>query len=139
MNRIIDYICAMARINWDAAGIVTTIACAIHCAILPLILSSLPILGINIVNNTGFEYFMILLAFLIGGYSLWHGYRRHHHSFVPVLVFAAGITFLIAKQVWHHYQYWFLPFALVFIVSAHLINYKACRIHNHAHSDDCNH
>jgi hypothetical protein len=27
----------------------------------------------------------------------------------------------------------------VFIVSAHLINYKACRIHNHAHSDDCNH
>jgi hypothetical protein len=24
-------------------------------------------------------------------------------------------------------------------VSAHIINYKACRIHNHAHSDDCQH
>ena len=133
------YICAMGRINWDAAGIVTTVACAIHCAILPLLLSSLPILGINLVNNARFEYFMIFLAFVIGSYSLWHGYRRHHHSFVPVLVFATGIGFLVAKQVWHHYQYWLLPFALVFIVSAHIINYKACRIHNHAHSDDCQH
>jgi hypothetical protein len=138
-DQFYEYICAMARINWDAAGIVTTVACAIHCAILPLLLGSLPILGMNIVNNVTFEYFMIFLAFVIGSFSLWHGYRRHHHSVVPVLVFAAGISFLVAKQVWHHYQYWLLPFALVFIVSAHVLNYKACRIHNHAHSDDCHH
>lgn len=138
-NHFYCYICVMARMNWDAAGIVTTVACAIHCAILPLLLGSLPILGINIVNNIRFEYFMIFLAFVIGSFSLWHGYRRHHHSLIPMLVFAAGIAFLVAKQVWHHYQYWLLPFALVFIVSAHVLNYKACRIHNHAHSDDCHH
>jgi hypothetical protein len=50
-------------INWDALGIATSLACAIHCAILPLILSSLPLFGINIVDNIGFEYFMIFLAF----------------------------------------------------------------------------
>lgn len=127
------------RINWDALGIATTLACAIHCAVLPLILGSLPILGMNLVNNEGFEYFMIFLAFCIGTYSLWHGYRRHHHSVTPVMIFCAGIALLIAKQVWHEFQYWLLPFAIVMIISAHLLNYKACRIHSHAHSDDCNH
>lgn len=130
---------AMAKINWDAAGVVTTIACAIHCAVLPLVLGSLPILGVNLVHNMAFEYFMIALAFVIGSYSLWHGFRLHHHSLIPLLVFATGFAFLIAKQIWHQNQYVFLPFAIVFIISAHVLNYKACRIHNHAHSEDCNH
>jgi len=129
----------MAKINWDAAGVITTVACAIHCAILPLILGSLPILGVDLVDNMAFEYFMISLAFVIGSYSLWHGYRHHHHSIIPLLVFAGGFLFLVAKQIWHHQQLYLLPFAIVFIVAAHFMNYKACRIHNHAHSDDCNH
>ena len=114
------------RINWDALGIAASVACAIHCAILPLMLGTLPILGIELIDNVRFEYFMIFLAFAIGVYSLWHGYRRHHHSKVPVLIFSAGIIFL-------------LPIAILMIVTAHFINYKACRVHNHAHTDDCNH
>jgi len=114
-------------INWDALGIATSLACAIHCAILPLILSSLPLFGINIVDNIGFEYFMIFLAFSIGSFSLWHGYRKHHHSILPFLIFTGGFLFLVAKQVWHHYQYWLLPFAVILIVAAHLINYKSCK------------
>ncbi len=127
------------RINWDALGIATSIACAIHCAVLPLVLSSLPILGMNIIDNSGFEYFMILLAFAIGIYSLWHGYRRHHHSIIPLSIFTVGILFLLAKQIWHDQQFWLLPLAIIAIVWAHLRNYRACRVHDHAHSDDCNH
>ena len=125
--------------NWDALGIATSIACAIHCAILPLILSSLPLFGINIIDNIGFECFMIALAFGIGVFSLWHGYRKHHHSLVPVAVFSAGFSFLIAKQVWHNYQFWLLPFAVVLIVTAHFINYRSCRAHRHGHAGDCDH
>jgi len=127
------------RINWDALGITTSIACAIHCALLPLVLTTLPIFGINIINNIAFEYTMILLAFFIGSYSLWHGYRKHHHSFKPVIIFTVGILLLVAKQLWHVYQMWLLPFAIIFIITAHFINYRSCRVHNHAHSDDCNH
>lgn len=127
------------KINWDALGIATSLACAIHCAILPLMLGSLPIMGINLVNNEGFEYFMIFLAFGIGTYSLWHGFRRHHHSFLPLAIFFSGITLLVAKQVWHNWQLLLLPLAVVFIIAAHVLNYRSCRIHAHAHSDDCNH
>ncbi len=140
MYRADAYLCCMNfRINWDAIGITASLACAIHCAILPMVLSTLPIFGINIVDNAAFEYFMILLAFCIGCYSLWHGYRKHHRSPGPLLVFSLGICLLFAKQVWHSYQLWLLPFAMIFIITSHLMNYRFCRVRSNAHSNDCNH
>ncbi len=127
------------KINWDALGIAASVACAIHCAVLPLLLSSLPLLGVEIIDNVGFEYFMIGVAFLIGAYSLYHGWRKHHHSFTPILVFSAGFALLFAKQVWHEWQLWFLIPAVLLIVTAHFINYRSCRVHNHAHKEDCKH
>jgi len=120
-------------------GVATSLACAVHCAILPLVLTSLPIFGVNIIENMSFELFMIFLAAGIGVYSLWHGYRKHHHNFLPLTVFLAGIAFLFAKQIWHNFEYWLLPIAVVLIISGHLMNYKACRIHDHGHKDDCDH
>ena len=127
------------KINWDALGITASLACAIHCAVLPLMLTSLPLFGINIIHNAIFEYSMIGLAFLIGSYSFYHGDKKHHHSFNPFFLFSIGIVLLIAKQFWHEQQLWFLIPAVVLIVVAHVTNYKSCRVHNHAHSDDCNH
>lgn len=127
------------KINWDAFGIATSVACAIHCAILPLIVSSLPLFGINIINNVWFENGMIALAFLIGIGSLWHGYKKHHHSILPLILFGLGISGLVLKQLFHHYQLWFLVPGVLCIVIAHFINYSFCRKHNHAHSTDCNH
>lgn len=127
------------KINWDALGITTSIACAIHCALLPLVLTSLPLFGVNIIDNASFEYGMIFLAFAIGVYSLWHGYKKHHHSLKPIFIFSVGIALLFAKQIWHQHQIWFLIPAVFFIITAHVKNYSSCRVHNHAHSDDCEH
>jgi hypothetical protein len=127
------------KINWDALGIVTSLACAIHCAVLPLLISSLPLFGINIIDNVYFEYFMIIIAFVIGIYSLYHGYKKHHHSYFPLIVFSIGFVLLFAKQVWHKQQVWLLIPAVILIITAHFINFRFCRIHNHAHKEDCNH
>ncbi|MEY5046404.1 MAG: hypothetical protein RL713_1629, partial [Bacteroidota bacterium] len=108
----------MFKINYDALGIAASIACAIHCAVLPLLMSSLPILGINIINNFWFEIFMILLAMGIGLHSLTHGFKKHHHRLLPIIVFIIGISLLLVKQVFHQYQIWFLVPAVILIVSA---------------------
>lgn len=115
------------KINWDALGVTTSVLCAIHCAVLPLAMATLPVLGINIIHNTLFEYGMIGLAFIIGTRALWHGFRRHHHRLSPCMLFMAGMILLIAKQIWHAYELWFLPFAVGLIVSAHLLNYRFSR------------
>lgn len=127
------------KINWDVLGITTSVACAIHCAVLPLIMTSLPLFGVNIIHNFWFEFSMIALACLIGIYSLYHGYKKHHHSIVPIIIFIIGIFFLFAKQVWHKFELWLLIPAVILIVTAHFVNYKSCRVHNHAHKEDCNH
>lgn len=127
------------RINWDALGISASLACAIHCALLPLLMSSLPIFGVEIIKNPLFELGMILLAFIIGAISLSHGYKRHHHSLKPLFLFSLGITLLFIKQAIHRYELWLLLPAMVLIIAAHVNNYKSCRVHNHAHQDDCNH
>lgn len=127
------------KINWDALGIGASLACAIHCALLPLFLTSLPLFGINIIHNTFFEVFMILLALGIGSYSLYHGYKKHHHSLVPISLFFAGFIFLVLKQFFLQYEVWLLIPGVLLIITSHILNYKSCRVHDHAHADDCDH
>jgi uncharacterized membrane protein YoaK (UPF0700 family) len=127
------------KINWDAFGIAASVACAIHCALLPLILSSLPLFGINIIENQGFEFLMIALAFVVGVYSLYHGRKKHHHSYYPMVLFAAGISLLFLKSMLHSHSLMLLLPAVSLVVIAHYLNFKLCRVHNHAHADDCNH
>ena len=127
------------KIKWDAIGISTSLACAVHCALLPLFLTSLPLFGVNIIHNLFFEAGMIFLAFCIGCFSLYHGYRRHHHRFVPLVAFTAGFALLVLKQFFHQYETWILIPAVTLIILAHVINYRSCRVHDHAHTDDCDH
>ena len=115
------------KVNWDAFGIATSVACAIHCAILPIVISSLPILGINIIHNPLFEWGMIGLAFVVGSYSLFHGYIKHHRSFTAVLIFMLGFSFLILKQFFSQLEHLFLALAVLFIITAHFYNYRLCR------------
>jgi MerC mercury resistance protein len=127
------------KINWDALGITASLACAIHCALLPLFLSSLPLFGVNIIQNAYFEAGMVVLAFCLGAYSFYHGFRRHHHNRLPFILFAAGIILLVLKLFFIQYENWLLVPAVALIVSAHFLNFKFCRVHNHAHTEDCNH
>jgi len=112
------------KIDWDALGITTSILCAIHCAILPLAVATLPVLGVNIIHNIWFENGMIGLAFVIGTRALWHGFSHHHRRLSPWCLFLGGMLLLIAKEVWHSYELIFLPFAVVLIVSAHILNFR---------------
>ncbi len=125
--------------NWDAIGIGASLACAIHCALLPLFFSSLPLLGINILHNTRFELGMILVSFAIGTYSLYHGYKKHHHSYKPMIFFTIGIAIMLSRMVFRSIEIWLLFPAAFLIIFAHVNNHMRCRLHNHAHEDDCDH
>jgi hypothetical protein len=114
------------KLNWDALGIGTSVACAIHCALLPILLTTLPIFGIDIIHNLFFEWGMITLAFVVGSYSLFHGYIKHHRSFTPVLIFSFGFIFLVLKQFFGQFEIPFLLIAVAFIIIAHFYNYRLC-------------
>lgn len=117
----------MFRINYDALGIAASLACAIHCAVLPLLISSLPVFGTDIIDNSFFEYLMIAVAMAVGLHSLWHGYRKHHGRIAPMMIFGTGMVLMLLKQLFHSHQLYFLIPAVVAIVVAHLYNFQMCK------------
>src|ERR1044071_6149978 len=114
------------KVNWDTIGITASLACAIHCALLPLFLTSLPLFGVNVIHNPFFEAGMVVLAFLIGSYSFYHGYRKHHHSLLPFSLFSVGIILLVVKLFLIQYETWLLVPAVLLVVSAHFFNFRFC-------------
>jgi len=127
------------QINWNALGVSAAVACAIHCALLPLFITAVPLFGIDILDNIYFETGMILIAFVIGGLTLLHGYRKHHHKISPLFLFIPGIILLAVKHFFIAYLYWLIILSSVLIISAYYLNWKFCREAKHCHSSDCNH
>jgi hypothetical protein len=124
------------KLNLDNLGIATSILCAIHCAVLPLLFTSLPLLGINIIENKYFEMGMIGIALIIGYTSLGNAYATHHKSKLPIVVFTIGGICLIAKEFLPHngLPFWLLlAIAVAGIIGGHIINYQKCRAAKKCH------
>lgn len=69
---------------------------------------------------------MILLAFAVGVFALFHGYKTHHKNVVPLLLFTTGFLLLITKQFFLTVEGYFVVPAVILIISAHYYNYRLC-------------
>ena len=68
----------------DWTGLVASIACGIHCAAMPLLLSYLPSFGLNWLAHEGFHQWMTMLCFIFAASAFIPGWRKHK-SLVPAL------------------------------------------------------
>lgn len=127
------------QINWNALGVSAAVACAIHCALLPLFITTLPLFGIDIIENIYFEAGMMLVAFVIGSLTLGHGYRKHHHKLLPLFLFISGMLLLVVKHFFIDYVLWLVIPSSILIISAYFLNWRYCRQAKHCHNSDCNH
>ena len=115
------------KINWDGLGVTTSLICAIHCAVLPLLFPSVPFFGGDIIHHDYFEWSMLALAFMIGVYSLSHGFLKQHRQFFPLVIFCLGFSLLLAKEIFIDFELIFLFPAIALIIAAHFFNYRLCK------------
>ena len=129
------------RINWEALGITASVACAIHCAVLPLFITSLPLFGVNIIHNLFVEVLLLGSAFVIGFTTLWHGYKKHHHHWATLILFSLGMILFTLHQFikFPSSTFLFVTPATVAVITAHILNHRYCRVANHCHTTDCEH
>jgi hypothetical protein len=115
------------KINWDAVGIGASVICALHCIALPLFFSSLPLLGIELLENELLEGLIILISFLVGSFSLVQGYRKHNRAKVVLWLFVIGLLFVIISS-YLEMGFWieslFKFMGALGIVFAHYLNWK---------------
>lgn len=121
----------------DVAGTTTSLACAIHCATMPLVLAVAPLSGIALfLANPRIEWLLVGVSLLIASVSLVAGFRLHRSRQI-LLFFLGAATILLVARLGEELA-WSIPAramsitGAVALASAHLLNYAECRRRSHA-------
>ncbi len=126
----------------DRLGATGSLLCAIHCALLPVLIAVLPTLGIAVWLGDGFERGFVMFASLLGLFTLIQGYRRHRavRALGLLLPGLAALWFGISYEPLHHAA---VPHAVIMTFGgtmvglAHLANLRLN--HGHVHDATCAH
>jgi hypothetical protein len=125
----------------DRFGATASFLCAVHCALLPLVIALLPVLGMGFLADHRFERAFIACAGALALTSLAVGFRRHRRFrafwfLVPgVALLLAGIVIDLDGSALIHAMLVSLGGTLVAI--AHLTNLRLA--HRHVHDAACGH
>ncbi len=126
----------------DRLGATGSTLCAIHCALLPMLIAVLPSFGIASWLGDGFEQGFVLFATLLGLFTLIQGYRRHRaiRAIGLLMPGLAALWFGIGYGPLHHLA---VPHAVIMTCGgtlvglAHLANLRLN--HGHVHNAHCAH
>lgn len=115
----------------DQFGMTASIACAIHCAALPFVITTLPLWGLSFLAHSWVELGMIGLSLIIGIWSLSTSYPKHK-KILPILVLILGFSLIATGHYWlEALEAILIPLGGFTIAAAHLINWRFSRICNH--------
>lgn len=126
----------------DRIGATGSLVCAVHCALLPLLIALLPSLGLATWLGDDFERGFVIFATLFGLAILAWSYRRHR-TLRALALLVPGLAALWAGILVAPLHHALLPHALVMTFGgtlvglAHLANLRLN--HRHVHDASCAH
>lgn len=91
----------MSETHIDTAerlGLMATGVCAVHCALTPLLVSLLPMIGLGALLNPQVEWGLVGLAIALGAGTIVPAYWHHHHRVAPVVLFVIGAACLLGAH-----------------------------------------
>lgn len=128
------YICNMKfNLNsqlLDKIGMSASVACAIHCALLPIVFTLLPIIGLEFLANPVIELGMIALSLSLAIFALLGAYKKHRRV-LPFVILMLGFAFIALGHLLAGMESIFIPLGGLLIAVAHFINLKLTKSCNH--------
>ena len=114
------------NINLDILGVAASMLCAIHCLLLPFLLTFGTVGGLAWMENPLFEWIIILTSIFLACLSLFQSYRFKHRNSRPFLIVSIGFSLLFFSQLTqnHSVEHLIMAFGGIIIASAHLYNWK---------------
>ena len=118
-----------ATAGYDRAGMTASLACAIHCAIVPVALAALPALGLAWLDSPWVDWSMVVLAMVIALRAHRNGYHLHRRCLPAAVAFFGVLTIvvticLLEGSATHHY---IQASGAVIIAGSHLLNHQFCK------------
>ena len=88
----------MSSVSLDKIGVCTSGACAVHCALMPLVLVNAGSLGVfTFFENEILEWLVLATAVLVGALAIIPSFIRHRRTYVLIL-FMAGLLLIINSE-----------------------------------------
>jgi carbon starvation protein CstA len=132
---------SLATLFADRFGATASSLCAVHCALLPLVIAALPAIGLGALANHAYERAFIAFASMLAVTTFIVGFRRHRR-FRAFWFLAPGILLLAAGIVVDFDENAMLHAVLVamggtLVAASHLTNLRLA--HGHVHDAACEH
>ncbi|MBC8104942.1 MAG: MerC domain-containing protein [Cytophagales bacterium] len=107
-----------------------SLVCAVHCAVMPLAITLLPLVGLGFLAHEATEWILVGLSLLLGGGSLWVGFRGHRRR-RALLFLVIGFALLAAGRVAEARENEWIGMPLVIlgalaVAGAHFVNRRLC-------------
>ena len=122
---------------FDRMGMTLSMACAIHCLAMPMLIPLLPLVANSYLGGETTETVILTITLLIAGPTLLRGYLKHRKFRVPA-IFLLGLLFLVLRPGALHHEHAHLHEGeiLHFVMAAlaglslaigHWVNLKLCK------------
>lgn len=114
----------------DKAGAVASLTCAVHCALMPLVVTLLPLLGLTFLADERLEWGLLALSATLGVSSLCFGLREHG-SRRALVILAVGLSLLALGRISEQREWgrWAVPVVVAggcTVAASHLLNRHLC-------------
>lgn len=114
----------------DKAGATASLLCALHCALMPLAITLLPLVGLAFLADERVEWVLVALSAVVGITSLCLGYREHR-SRQALALLAVGLGLLALGRIAEERELrpWGVPLVVVgglTIAGSHFLNRRLC-------------
>jgi len=113
----------------DVVGASASFLCAVHCALVPLIITFGVLSGASFLTEPLYDFLFIGASIILASISLVNGYQKHHQKLYPMVTAFLGFLSIILGHIF--IQGLIGGFMSVsggiLIALAHVLNYHACR------------
>jgi hypothetical protein len=116
------------RINLDMLGISASVLCAVHCSLLPVLLTVGALGGLSWLRHPLVEVVFIMLSLLLAFFSLLPSWRKAHGRLEPILLMLAGFACIVlSRLLGEGLEPALMTIGGLTIAAAHLLNWRLMR------------
>ena len=117
----------LPSINLDFLGFSASMLCAMHCALLPFVMTVGVLSGLSWLNAPWIEISFILISIVLAAFSLYPAYKKEHANAKPLQIATLGFFLLFLSRIAGHGSvYEVIPIVIggILIAISHIINWQ---------------
>lgn len=116
------------KTHTDLVGFGAAMTCAVHCGMLPLILTFSSLSGLKWLTQPWIEVSFILLSFTIAVIAISKNFGRHKHILLAIKVVTVGFALiLVAHFIGGMAEFIIAAMGGITIAYGHILNWKLAR------------